>query len=108
MTVEKTPNYTPAQEARLRKAAETNGTLNLALATELADEFGKKVRSVIAKINRMELPYARKVAVTKTGAPVESKAKIVAEIGTMVEGNLDGLEKASKTALQRVRDALAA
>lgn len=107
MATDKTPNYTPEQEARIRERA-AEGSLNQTVATELATEFGKTPRSVIAKITRMELPYARKQPVTKTGEPVESKLDIVAQIAMLVEGNVEGLEKASKGALQRVRNALAA
>ena len=100
--------YSPAQEQRIRDAAAA-GPLNQAVAETLAAEFGEGFtgKSVIAKINRMSLPYARKVAVTKTGGKVESKSDIVAEIATFVEGNLDGLDKAPKPALQALRDVLA-
>lgn len=101
--------YTPAMEAAIRAAA-SEGPLNQDVANRLAAEFGPDFsgRSVIAKINRMQLPYARKVAVTKTGAKVESKETICKEIGSLVSGNLDGLDKAPKPALQALRDALAA
>lgn len=97
--------YTPAMEAAIR----SEPVLNQAVAERLAAEFGPTftARSVIAKINRMSLPYQRKVATTKTGAPVENKAAIVAEIAALVSGNLDGLDKAPKPALQALRDALA-
>ena len=100
--------YSAAQEQRIRDAAAA-GPLNAAVAETLAAEFGEKftARSVIAKITRMNLPYQRKVAVTKTGAPVESKEKIVAQIAELVSGNLDGLDKAPKPALQALRDYLA-
>lgn len=104
---DKTPNYTPEQEARIRERAD-EGSLNLAVATELATEFGKTPRSVIAKITRMGLAYQRKQPQTKTGEPVVRKADLVAEIAKLVDGNVEGLEKASKDALKLVRDALAA
>lgn len=105
----KEANYTPAQEARIRSAAE-NGPLNLETAKALADEFGggKTYRSVVAKIGRMGLPYAKKVAVSKNGEPVVRKENLVAEIARFVPGSLDGLEKASKPALVNIRDAFAA
>lgn len=109
MTKQTASKYTPAQEQRIRDAAQ-EGPLNQAVATALAAEFGPKftARSVIAKITRMELPYARKVAVSKTGAPVEQKEAIVAEIATLVGATLDGLDKAPKPALQKLRDFLSA
>lgn len=105
----KEANYTPAQEARIRSAAE-NGPLNLETAKALAAEFGggKTYRSVVAKIGRMGLPYAKKVAVSKNGEPVVRKENLVAEIARFVPGSLDGLEKASKPALVNIRDAFAA
>lgn len=96
--------YTAAMETRIR----TFGPLDQAAAATLAAEFGFSTRSVIAKITRMQLPYARKVAVTKTGAPVESKEKIVAQIAELVGEALDGLDKAPKPVLQTLRDHLAA
>jgi hypothetical protein len=98
--------YSATQEATIR----AEPVLNQAVAARLAAEFGPAftTRSVIAKINRMNLPYQRKVAVTKTGAPVEQKAALVAEIAELVGATLDGLDKAPKPALQAIRDYLAA
>lgn len=102
----KTSKYTAAMEQAIRDEP----VLNQAVANRLATEFGVEFtgRMVIAKINSMKLPYERKAATTKTGAPVERKEALVAEIAQFVEGNLDGLDKAPKAALQAVRDALAA
>ena len=101
-----TSKYSPAQEQAIRDSA----PLNQAKAVELAASFGEKftARSVIAQAVRMGVAYDRKVAVTKTGAPVESKEKIVAQIAELVGVNLTGLEKAPKPALQAVRDFLSA
>lgn len=101
--------YTAAQEQAIRDAAAA-GPLNQAAAEALAASFGSPhtTRGVVAKISRMGLPYARKVAVSKTGAPIEKKEDIVAEIAKMVSGNLEGLEKAPKPALQVLRDFLVA
>lgn len=109
MAEAKTANYTAAQEARILAAAQ-NGPLNLDTAKALAAEFGggKTYRSVVAKIGRMGVPYAKKVAVSKTGDPVIRKENLVSEIGRFVPGSLDGLEKASKGALVNIRDAFAA
>lgn len=96
--------YSPEQEARIRAEA----PLNQAKAAALAVEFGPKfsARSVIAKAVRMEVGYERKAPVTKSGLPVEHKEAIVAQIAQVVEGNLDGLDKAPKAALQALRNAL--
>ena len=102
----KTSKYTAAMEQAIRNEP----VLNQAVANRLATEFGVEFtgRMVIAKINSMKLPYERKAATTKAGTPVERKDALVAEIAKFVEGNLDGLDKAPKAALQAVRDALAA
>jgi hypothetical protein len=100
----KAPNFTPAQEQAIRDAA----PLNQAKSRALAAEFGKSERSVTAKAVRMGVAYERKQPTTKSGAPVERKEAIVAQIADLVEGNLDGLEKAPKAALQAVRNALVA
>jgi hypothetical protein len=101
----KTSKYTPAMEQAIRDEP----VLNQAVANRLATEFGVEFtgRMVIAKINSMKLPYERKQPATKSGAKIERKEALVAEIARFVEGNLDGLDKAPKAALQAVRDALA-
>lgn len=98
--MEKTPNFTADQEARIRDAS----PLNLAKATALATEFGKKPRSIIAKAVRMNVPYEKQKPVTKTGEPVVRKENLVSRIAEYLpEGaNVDGLEKASKPALVAV------
>lgn len=99
--------YTPAMEAAIR----AEPVLNQAVAERLAASFGPTFtgRMVIAKINRMDgVEYQKKGKVTKSGDPVVHKDDLVAEIAKFVEGNLDGLEKAPKPVLQRLRDALAA
>lgn len=98
MAKEKQPNFTEAQEQRIRDTAPHN----LASATELAEEFGKSPRSIVAKIVRMEVAYERKQPTTKTGEPIVSKAKLVEQIAGVVSGNLEGLEKAPKPALQAI------
>lgn len=100
----KAPNFTPEQEARIRELA----PLNQAKSRQLATEFGKTERSVTAKAVRMGVAYERKQPQTKTGAPVERKEAIVAEIQAIVGGNLEGLDKAPKQALQLVRNFLVA
>lgn len=102
-----TSRYTQAQEARIREVAGTAG-LNQALAQQLATEFGFTEKSVTAKANRMGVKYNRKVAASKTGGKIEKKEDIVLEIEGLVGASLDGLEKASKLALQRIRDRLEA
>jgi hypothetical protein len=69
------------------------------------------VRSIIAKMNRMGVPYERKQPTTKTGEPVSKKVDVVAEIARLAGvsvASLDGLDKAPKLALTTLRGALAA
>jgi len=105
MAIKSASKYSAAQEAAIR----AEPVLNQEVANRLAAEFGPSFtgRSVIAKINRMGLTYQRKVATTKSGDPVENKAALVKEIAGFVTGNLDGLDKAPKPALQALRNALA-
>lgn len=96
-------NYTEAQEARMAEFE----FIDAAIAQELADEFGKNQKSVVAKAVRMGL-YKAKEKTSKTGGKVETKEEIVADISTLVGKSLDGLEKASKQALIAIRAKLAA
>lgn len=102
---DKTPNYTEAQEQEMRDI----GRIDQSVAEMLATKWGKTTRQVIAKASQMArsndgVEYVKKGRVTKSGAPVESKTNIVAEIAAIVDGNLAGLEEAPKTALQALRD----
>ena len=96
-------NYTEAQEARMAEF----DFIDAAIAQELADEFGKNVKSVIAKAVRMGI-YKAKERTSKTGGKIETKEEIVAEISELVGKSLDGLEKASKQALIAIRAKLSA
>jgi hypothetical protein len=96
-------NYTEAQEARMAEFE----FIDAAIAKELADEFGKNQKSVIAKAVRMGI-YKAKEKTSKTGGKIESKEQIVADIATLVGTSLTGLEKASKQSLLAIRDKLAA
>lgn len=103
MTKEVAKNYTEAQEARMAEI----GVIDAAVAQELADEFGKNVKSVIAKAVRMGI-YKAKERTSKTGGKIETKEEIVADISELVGKSLDGLEKASKQALIAIRAKLSA
>ena len=102
--MKKAPNFTPEQEAAI-KAAEP---LNQAKARALAEAMGKTERSITAKAVRMGVAYERKQPTTKAGGKVEKKETIVSEISALVSGNLDGLDKAPKVALQALRNHLVA
>lgn len=105
-TAQSKSKYSPEMEAAIR----AEPVLNAEVAARLASEFGPSftARMVIAKINRMtDVDYQNKVKTTKAGGKIETKEDIVAQIAKRVEGNLEGLEKAPKPALQLIRDALA-
>lgn len=106
----KTPKSASKYNAAQEKAIQEAAPLNQAKAEALAASFGAGFtgKSVIAKAIRMGVAYERKVATTKTGGKIENKADLVAEIGKLVEGNLNGLDKAPKPALQAIRDYLQA
>jgi hypothetical protein len=103
MSKEIVKNYTAAQEARLAEF----DVIDNDIATMLAEEFGKDVRSVRAKAVRLGT-YKGKEKVSKTGGKVESKEDIVKDIADLVGKNLDGLEKAPKLVLQTLRTRLSA
>ena len=124
MTKVVTPNYSPAQVALITAAIVGNGNVaNVALATELsenpamndADGNPRKPRSIVAKMRRMVdeiegATYERKVAVSKTGEPVQKKLDLVKRIADLADvsaSRLDGLEKAPKLALETLARAFA-
>jgi len=71
----------------------------------LAQEFGKTVRSVIAKLSR-EGVYVAQPKVTKTGEPVVRKQELVAMLEAHFSVAMPSLVKASKADLQRLIDAV--
>jgi hypothetical protein len=71
----------------------------------LADDVGTSVASVRAKLVNLGV-YKAKERTSKTGAPIESKAKIVGDIATLMgveEEAIGSLEKATKRVLLAVR-----
>jgi len=117
MAIEKTPNYTEAQEAILLDAAKANGgVLNLDDAKELAEDARLKdangnlrnYRSIVAKIGRLAtaspdaIRYETKQPETKKDGV--KKSDLVSRIAAIVEGNMDGLEKAKLPALVAIAE----
>lgn len=108
MSKEAEVNYTEAMVARIEAVAEANeGVITNDEALELAEEFGKDVRSVRAKAVRMGL-YQKAEKQSTNGGKIETKEDIATEIAKLVGQSVDGIEKGTKVALQRVRDALKA
>lgn len=95
---EKTPNYTPEMVAILEAEAQP---ITYARAVELADEFGKSLQSVIAKVLSLEIAYEGKPKAPKRPRG-KTKAELVEEIAATLQveaKTLRGLDKATNTAL---------
>ena len=97
---EKTVNYTPEQTAVLVSRYVDEGVT----VEALAEEFGKTVRSIVAKLSR-EGVYKKKEYVSKTGERPVKKDETADKIGVLVglsEGEVDSLTKANKGALLKI------
>jgi hypothetical protein len=101
---EKTVNYTPEQTLNLIADYKNGFTVE-----ELALQFGKSVRSIVAKLSR-EGVYEKKIYKTKTGEAVVKKDAHADAIGAILrlpENDIESLTKANKSALKAIFDALA-
>ena len=101
---DKTVNYTPEQTTAIVQQYVDGITIE-----SLAEQFGKSVRSIVAKLSR-EGVYQKKQYVSKTGEPVQKKDSVADAIGavlSMTEAEIDSLTKANKTALVKIFSALA-
>lgn len=97
----KTVNYTPEQTAQMV----ADYTAGITVET-IAENLGKTVRSVVAKLSR-EKVYTAKTYKTKTGEAVVKKdehADFIAQALGLSEADADSLTKANKTALRAVAD----
>ena len=101
---EKALNYTPEQTAQVVADYLAGVTVE-----SIAENLGKSVRSIVAKLSR-EGVYQKKVYTTKTGEPVQKKdmtADAIGRILNLSEADTDSLTKANKRALKAIFDALA-
>lgn len=101
---EKTVNYTPEQTAQV--VADYSAGVPV---EQIAETFGKSVRSIVAKLSR-EGVYQKKQYVSKSGEPVQKKDATADAIGVVLmltEAETDSLTKANKTALVKIFAALA-
>ena len=96
-------NYTDEMVASMTEQYVANPTRETVDA--LAQEFGKSVRSIIAKLSR-EGVYVAQPKVTKSGEPVVRKAELVAQLEAQFEVAIPTLVKASKADLQRLVDSI--
>jgi len=100
----KVENYTTDQTAKM--VADYVAAPSADTVAALATEFGKSVRSVIAKLSR-EKVYVAKTYKTKTGDAVVKKdehADYIGEALGMNANDADSLTKANKTALKLIAD----
>jgi len=101
-------NYSVSQENEMRELS----PISYDVAVVLAEKFGKKLRSVIAKACSLEgVVYVARERVTKTGSQVIRKAKMVKAIekalGSEQCEDLTGLEKATKSSLDALMRSIA-
>lgn len=105
MATEKALNYTAEQTAAIVQQYTTAPTAETVEA--LAKEFGKSVRSIVAKLSR-EGVYKKKEYTTKQGAKPVKKDDLADQLAAMfglTEAEADSLTKANKTALTKIIDA---
>jgi hypothetical protein len=100
----KTVNYTPEQTQKI-----INDYQNGVSVEQIADNLGKTVRSIVAKLSR-EKVYIKKEYKTKTGESVVKKDTHADAIGAILrlpENDIESLTKANKNALKAIFEALA-
>ena len=100
----KTINYTPEQTAQIISDYQSGLSVE-----SIADNIGKTVRSVVAKLSR-EKVYIAKEYKSKTGeTPVKKDihADAIGAILRLPENDIESLTKANKNALKVIFEALA-
>ena len=96
MAKEATKNYTDEMVKHMTTVYVANPTRET--VDVLANEFGKSVRSIIAKLSR-EGVYIAQERKTKSGEPVVRKADLASQLESHFEAELPSLVKASKADL---------
>ena len=100
----KTINYTPEQTAQIISDYQNGVSVE-----SIADNLGKTVRSIVAKLSR-EKVYIAKEYKTKTGESAIKKDAHADAIGAILrlpENDIESLTKANKNALKVIFEALA-
>ena len=100
----KTINYTPEQTAQIISDYQSGLSVEI-----IADNLGKTVRSIVAKLSR-EKVYIKKEYKTKNGlSPVKKDihADAIGAILRLPENDIESLTKANKNALKVIFEALA-
>jgi len=98
-----TNNYTDKMVEHMVSEYKANPTR--ATVDALAEEFGKSVRSVIAKLSR-EGVYVAQKRQTKSGEPIVRKGDLVGLLEVKLETELPSLVKASKVDLEHLLEAI--
>ena len=96
-------NYTDEMVAQMTNDYTANPTRET--VDQLAKQFGKTTRSIIAKLSR-EGVYVAQPRTTKTGEPVVSKAQFVSAIEAHFDIAMPTLVKSGKQDLQKLAEAL--
>ena len=96
-------NYTDEMVASMTKDYQANPTRET--VDQLAKQFGKTTRSIIAKLSR-EGVYVAQPRTTKTGEPVVSKVQFVSAIEGHFDIAMPTLVKSGKQDLQKLAEAL--
>jgi hypothetical protein len=100
----KSINYTPEQTQKMVSDYQSGLSVEI-----IADNLGKTVRSVVAKLSR-EKVYIAKEYKSKTGeTPVkkDTHADAIGAILRLPENDIESLTKANKNALKAIFEALA-
>ena len=100
----KNVNYTPEQTAQIIADYQAGKSVEI-----IADNLGKTVRSIVAKLSR-EKVYIAKEYKSKTGeTPVkkDAHADAIGAILRLPENDIESLTKANKNALKVIFEALA-
>ena len=95
-------NYTDEMVNTMTEQYQANPTRET--VDELAREFGKTTRSIIAKLSR-EGVYQAQPRTTKSGEPIVAKSELVSEVATILGVEVDeiaSLEKATKVHLKEL------
>lgn len=97
----KAVNYTAEQTTKMVADYQAGVTVET-----IANELGKTVRSIVAKLSR-EKVYVAKTYVSKTGEAVIKKDTVADYIGEalgLTEADTESLTKANKNALKAIAD----
>ena len=99
----KAPNYTEEQVAEMEERYKANPTRET--VNQIAKDFGKGERSVIAKLSRMKI-YVVPPRTTKAGKPIIRKETLVENICKRLEVDLPSLVKTNKQDLEKLTEVL--